>query len=86
MKVLPHLFTFCATKKSITVLVLCLQPIIALLRPEPTSPYRVIFRLIHGGVGHGSHLLAGGLCSKFSPDDCTHRTVLLNCFNSTLFH
>jgi len=73
-------------KKSITVLVLCLQPIIALLRPEPTSPYRVIFKLIHGGVGHGSHLLAGGLCSLFSPDDCTHRTVLLNCFSSTLFH
>jgi len=39
-----------------------LQPIIALFRPTPTSQRRFIFRLVHGAIGHGCHLLAGQCC------------------------
>jgi len=46
----------------IDYLCLYLQPIIALLRPAETSPRRVIFRWVHGVVGHGTHLLAGWHC------------------------
>ena len=83
---LVPLYPGCLQKRlSVRVFVailLCLQPIIALLRPEPTSPNRFIFRWIHGVIGHGSHLLAGWLCYVYlflTTANCPHCTVMQSC-------
>jgi len=58
---------------------LYLQPIIALLRPAETSPRRVIFRWMHGVVGHGAHLLAGWhyLVMSYNAADSFYLLIIL---------